>query len=356
MPYSKPHNAVAEIDTLYLTNFGNICVSKALQIGLSGSPKDQILEKFRQSAGIEHIWYIPPLFRVQQGQPLFENAEQMISTAEVDGRSLGYIALAYESSLLGISKEEAFADMEESIASGKDNSKVNMQLLTPSAAAIISADEAKQLPIGGLHTQAAARAMAVMHCSNSGGVVCAAPTGGSAGTIPGIISSLAEKLHLSRRERVMGMFAAGAIGTIIARRATFAAEVAGCQVEIGAATAMGAAATVEMTGGTTRQAADAAAISLQNTMGSVCDLVQGICEIPCHTRNGIGASSALVCADLIMGGYLNPIPLDETIDAVYSVGKMLPPQLRCTAMGGLATTPTAIKMKPSGTFIQGKNN
>ena len=246
--------------------------------------------------------------------------------------------------------------MEESIITGLDNSKVNMQLLSPSAASIISANEINDLPIGGIHTQAAAKAMAVMHASNSGGVVCAAPTGGSAGTLPGIISAAADKLNLSHKDKTMALFAAGAIGTIIASRATFAAEVAGCQVEIGAATAMGAAATIEMTGGTARQAADAAAISLQNTMGSVCDLVQGICEIPCHTRNGIGASSALVCADLVRGGYQNPIPLDETVDAVYSVGKMLPPQLRCTALGGLATTPTAKRMKPPGTFVQAKNN
>jgi len=79
-------------------------------------------------------------------------------------------------------------------------------------------------------------------------------------------------------------------------------------------------------------------------MGSVCDLVQGICEIPCHTRNAVAASSAFVCADLILGGYINPIPLDETIDAVYSVGKMLPSELRCTALGGLATTPSGQKL------------
>jgi L-serine dehydratase len=127
----------------------------------------------------------------------------------------------------------------------------------------------------------------------------------------------------------------------VARRATFAAEVAGCQVEIGAAGAMAAAAVVEAAGGSAAQAADAAAVALQNTMGSVCDLVQGLCEIPCHTRNAVAASSAFVCADLILGGYVNPIPLDETIDASFASGRMLPSELRCTAKGGLATTPSA---------------
>jgi L-serine dehydratase len=108
---------------------------------------------------------------------------------------------------------------------------------------------------------------------------------------------------------------------------------------------MAAAAVVEAVGGTARQAADAAAVAFQNSMGSVCDLVQGIVEIPCHTRNATAASSAFVCADLVMGGYDNAIPLDETIDTVLAVGKMLPPELRCTARGGLAASPSARTMK-----------
>ena len=133
-------------------------------------------------------------------------------------------------------------------------------------------------------------------------------------------------------------------GDKVAMRATFAAEIAGCQVEIGAAGAMGAAAVVEAAGGSARQAADAAAIALQNTMGSICDPVQGIVEIPCHTRNAAAASGAFVCADLILGGYTNPISLDETVDAVYAVGKMLPRELKCTALGGLSVTPSALAL------------
>jgi L-serine dehydratase len=183
--------------------------------------------------------------------------------------------------------------------------------------------------------------MAALHVSNSGGIVCAAPTGGSAGVLPGVLVTLVEERGLDEEGTALALLAAGAIGLIVARRATFAAEVAGCQVEIGAAGAMAAAAVVEAAGGSAAQASDAAAISLQNTMGSVCDLVQGLCEIPCHTRNAVAASSAFVCADLVLGGYDNPIPLDETIDASFASGKMLPAELRCTACGGLATTPSA---------------
>ncbi|NLW61200.1 MAG: serine dehydratase, partial [Synergistaceae bacterium] len=118
-----------------------------------------------------------------------------------------------------------------------------------------------------------------------------------------------------------------------------------CQVEIGAAGAMGAGAVVEAAGGSARQAADAGAIMFQNAMGLVCDLVQAIVEIPCHTRNGSFASQAFICADMILGGYYNAVHIDDTVDAVYSSGKMLPLELRCTSLGGMAVTPSALSMQ-----------
>jgi len=186
--------------------------------------------------------------------------------------------------------------------------------------------------------------MAVMHVNGAMGVVCAAPTGGSAGAVPGVVVTLVEERGLSREHAAMALLAAAAIGVILAARATFAAEVAGCQVEIGAAGAMGAAAVVEASGGSAAHAAHAAAIAFQNSMGSVCDLVGGMVEIPCHTRNAVAASSSFVCADLVVGGYINPIPLDETIDAVYAVGRMMPSELLCTSKGGLAVTPSALRL------------
>jgi L-serine dehydratase len=107
---------------------------------------------------------------------------------------------------------------------------------------------------------------------------------------------------------------------------------------------MAAAAVVDAKGGTAQQALDAAAIALQNTMGSVCDPVGGGCEIPCHTRNAAAASSAFVCADLVVAGYANPIPLDDTVDASYAVGRVLPRELRCTALGGISIAPSALAL------------
>jgi L-serine dehydratase len=149
---------------------------------------------------------------------------------------------------------------------------------------------------------------------------------------------------LAEERVVRALFAAGAVGLVFSRRATFAAEIAGCQVEIGAAGAMAAAMVVEAAGGTSLQAVDAAAVSLQNTMGSVCDLVQGLCEIPCHTRNAAAAAAAFTTADLVMGGYRNSISLDDSIDASFASGRMLPPELRVTSRGGLAATPSALSL------------
>jgi L-serine dehydratase len=305
-----------------------------------------------------------PLAFVKRGRPVFDSAAVMIDLAQARNLSLGRLALAHEASLVGIGEDEACAEMRRrldvmsaAVAAGLDGEPApgepGMQLLEPSARGVFDAEAAGQVAIGGLHTRAAARALAAMHVNSRMGVVCAAPTGGSAGVLPGVITTLMECASVGqgfsradkREAATLALFAAGAIGVIVAARATFAAEVAGCQVEIGAAGAMAAAAVVEAAGGSAAQAADAAAIAFQNTMGSVCDLVQGIVEIPCHTRNAVAASSAFVCADLILGGYRNPIPLDETIDAVLAVGRMLPAELRCTARGGLATTPSAQSLK-----------
>jgi L-serine dehydratase len=301
--------------------------------------------------GVKNVWSVSPVFFVRRGESLFRSAEEMVALAENDDLSLGETALAYESELLAMTESDAveemlnrFDVMKRSVTVGLDDGQSDMLLLQPTASRVFRSEKEGAVAVGGIHTRAAARALAVMHCCNSRGVVCAAPTGGSAGTVPGVVVSLVEELALSGRQTALALFAASAVGLIVANRATFAAEIAGCQVEIGVSGAMAAAAVVEAVGGSARQAADAAAISPQNTMGSPCDPVAGACEVPCHTRNAVAASSAFTCADLILGGYNNPIPLDETIDASYEVGKTLPSELRCTARGGCAQTPSALEM------------
>jgi len=310
-----------------------------------------IRERLESFPGVRKTWTVDPVFRVRRGDPIFLCAAEMVKAASRERSSLGEITLAYEARILGMPEKEVLSEvlkrysiMRESAARGLGQRGIAMCLLHPSAGRIFRAERSGKIPIGGLHIRAAARAMAVMHVANSMGTVCAAPTGGAAGALPGVVVTLAEEKMVGQRRTALMLLAGSAVGLIVARRATFAAEVAGCQVEIGAAGAMAAAAVVEFAGGNARQTADAAAIAFQNTMGSVCDLVQGMCEIPCHTRNAVAAANAFVCADLILGGYRNPISLDETIDAVYNSGRMLPAELRCTARGGIALAPSALAL------------
>lgn len=309
----------------------------------------KLLAELKKSA---RVLYAEPVFYPVRGERLFASGAEMVAYAEKHGLSLGGAALAYEAALLGRPQAELDAEldrrlkvMEDAVALGLSDQCPTMSLLRPTAKKIMDVEAAGRLALGGPGTRAAARAMAAMQVNSGQGIVCAAPTGGSAGVVPGVLVTLLEDLRMPREKVRSALWAAGAVGLVLSTRGTFAAEVCGCQVEIGAACAMAAAAVVEAAGGTARQGADAAAIAFHNSMGLVCDLVQSTVELPCHTRNASFAAQAFVCADLILGGYENPVPLDETVDAVWSCGRMLAEELRCTSLGGIAAAPSALAMK-----------
>ncbi len=314
-------------------------------------PPGEFLEQVKKLPGAVTLSFAAPVMLPLRGKEPFADSEELLRQAEESGLSLGCSALAYEAAILDLPREKLQQEMDfrlsvmlDAVKRGLKERNLRMKLLTPEAGTIYEAESEGKMFLGGPHARAAVRAMAAMHVNGAGGVVCSAPTGGSAGVIPAVVSTLMEDFCLSREKALSSLWAAGAIGLALDRRSTFAAEVAGCQVEIGAAGAMGAAAVVEAAGGSARQACDAAAMVFQNVMGSVCDLVQGIVEIPCHSRNAALASQAFLAADLVLGGYHNLIPLDETIDAVDSVGRMLPPELRCTSRGGIALCPSALQL------------
>lgn len=295
-----------------------------------------------------HFLYAEPVMLPMPGDPLFSDVPGLLSLAADKEWSLGRAALASEASLLEVPEKDLMEEMGlrldimlAAVHRGLAGDFSAMKLLAPMAERVWNSEKKGALFTGGPHARAAIRSMAALHVCSSGGVVCAAPTGGAAGVLPGVAATLKEDFGISRERLLSALWAAGAVGYLHDLRSTFAAEVAGCQVEIGAAGAMAAAAVTDAAGGTARQACDAAATVFQNVMGSVCDLVQGVVEIPCHSRNASLASQAFLCADLILGGYENLIPLDETIDAVDRVGRMLPEELRCTSRGGLALCPSA---------------
>lgn len=57
-------------------------------------------------------------------------------------------------------------------------------------------------------------------------------------------------------------------------------------------------------------------------------------------QKSIGVSNAFTCAQLALSGVTHQIPFDEMTEAMYKVGCSIPFELRETAMGGNAGTPT----------------
>lgn len=184
-------------------------------------------------------------------------------------------------------------------------------------------------------------AMATLETNASMGLIVASPTAGSAGIVPGLMLALQEVYEFSDEKIRQALFNAGAIGYLAMRNATVAGAVGGCQAEVGIASAMAASAAVELLGGTPLQCTYAASTVLMNMLGLVCDPVGGLVEYPCQNRNTAGVSNALIAAEMSLAGITQFIPLDEMIDTMYTVGKKLPAELRETALGGCAATPSA---------------
>lgn len=190
--------------------------------------------------------------------------------------------------------------------------------------------------IGGVIAQALemGESNACMKC------IVAAPTAGSCGVLPAVLLPLWRSGSYNEEAICRALYVSAGFGQVVAARATLAGAEGGCQAEVGAASAMAAAALVELRGGTAEQCAEAFAMALTNLEGLVCDPVAGLVEIPCIKRNVIGAMNAVSCADMALAGVVGHIPADEVIDAMAEVGAAMSNDLRETGIGGLAGTPT----------------
>ncbi|MEA4891522.1 MAG: L-serine ammonia-lyase, iron-sulfur-dependent, subunit alpha [Peptococcaceae bacterium] len=184
-----------------------------------------------------------------------------------------------------------------------------------------------------------AMALSCSEVNASMGKICAAPTAGACGVLPAVLLGLSGRKGLSRRETLQGLATASGVGAIITKNATVAGAEGGCQAECGVAAAMAAAAAAEMQGGSPAMAINAVALALMNVMGLVCDPVAGLVQVPCAQRNASQAVNALISADMALGGMKSIIPCDQVVEAMARVGRMLPMELRETALGGVAATP-----------------
>ena len=184
-------------------------------------------------------------------------------------------------------------------------------------------------------------ALSCSEVNASMGKICAAPTAGACGILPSVLIGVGENLCLERLEILKALLTASGVGAIITKNATVSGAEGGCQAECGVAAAMAASAAVQMAGGSNEAAVHAAALALINCMGLVCDPVAGMVQAPCAQRNASQAVNAILSADLALAGMRSIVPPDEVVEAMLQVGRMLPPALRETGLGGIANTPGA---------------
>jgi L-serine dehydratase len=282
----------------------------------------------------------------------YDSIEALCSAAEKAGMTISEIVLADQAEHMELPAEELYARMEknlhvmiESVHEGMDPNLRSTSGLTGGDAAKIKAYAASGGMTGSFLNNAMARAVAVSEYNAAMGRIVASPTAGSCGILPGTVISMLEERRCSERAAVMSLFTAGAVGMIIAEKASVAGAQGGCQAECGSASAMAAAALVELAGGTPSQAAHACAIAVKSQLGLVCDPVAGLVEIPCIKRNVSGTAIAFTSAEMALAGVESRIPVDECIMAMRQVGELLPCSLKETAQGGLASTPTAQKLE-----------
>ena len=279
----------------------------------------------------------------------FTNAAELLALCEKEEIGLGEAMLRRETALTGAGREEirermarSLLIMREAAATALAAPQKTMGGLIGGEAMALDARRKTASPVcGPLMARAIAIAMGTLEVNASMGLIVAAPTAGSCGVLPGALLSQAEAFGFGEEQLLDALLSAGAVGYLIARNATVAGAEGGCQAEVGAASAMAAAAVTGLHGGSPQQALWAAGTALVNLMGLVCDPIGGLVESPCQSRNAIGVTGALVAAETALAGIPSPAPLDEVIAAMYAVGRALPGELRETALGGIAAAPSA---------------
>ena len=251
----------------------------------------------------------------------------------------------------GVTKEQSFEQMKalyKAICRAKEGYDPGMR----SSSGMVGGDGAKMRKyvrsgkticgeyMGGVIAQAIemGESNACMKC------IVAAPTAGSCGVLPAVLLPYQQRENLPDDDMTRAMYIAGAIGQVVATKASIAGAAGGCQAEIGTASAMGAAALCYLAGGSADAVCHAAAIAIKSLLGLVCDPIAGLVEVPCVKRNAAGAAIAMTSADIALAGVRSAVPPDEVIMAMKEVGDKMDVSLRETGLGGIAATPFAQKI------------
>ncbi|KOY82642.1 L-serine ammonia-lyase, iron-sulfur-dependent, subunit alpha [Lysinibacillus macroides] len=278
---------------------------------------------------------------------LFHNVRELVERAEREEKLISEIMIEQEMLITGRLREEIIQQMDRNLTVMEEAVERGLQGvqsvtgLTGGDAVLLQNYIAQGNSLSGdLLLDAVSKAVATNEVNAAMGTICATPTAGSAGVVPGTLFAVKNKLNPTREKMIRYLFTSGAFGFVVANNASISGAAGGCQAEVGSAAGMAAAAIVEMAGGTPQQCAEAFAITLKNMLGLVCDPVAGLVEVPCVKRNAMGAANSLVAADMALAGVTSRIPCDEVIGAMYRIGQSMSPNLKETARGGLAATPT----------------
>ena len=282
---------------------------------------------------------------------MFNSIAQLIEIANSENKPISEIMMEQEIRVSKRSYLEVYQDMERNLDVMQDAVDQGIGGVT-SQTGLTGNDAVKMKKYiesgkglgGDLNLLAIAYAVSTNEVNAAMGKICATPTAGSAGVVPGVLFAMNEQRGLTKEEMVRFLFTSGAFGFVVANNASISGAAGGCQAEVGSASAMAAASLVEAAGGTPEQSGHAFAIALKNMLGLVCDPVAGLVEVPCVKRNAAGASNALMAADMALAGIESRIPADEVIETMYKIGLTMPSALRETGRGGLAATPTGNRL------------
>ncbi len=302
-------------------------------------------------ADISVIHPIMPVIGGNQSPMPFTTVQSLVEYSEKTGADLGDLGIVYEQCISGMDENETKRLMENiveiinnSIDTGIRGTKYDDRILGQQSHLIKNAEASGKIR-DSVVNRIIAYVSAIMESKSAMEVVVAVPTAGSAGTVGGLLRATSENIGASHDELIKAYFAAGIVGAYFAQGPGFSAEEHGCQAECGAAAGMGAAAFVQLMGGTAKQALGAASMAIQNMIGLVCDPVADRVEVPCLGKNISAAVNAYSCATMAVSGYEFIIPLDQVIQTVSAVSKMMPSCNKCTGKGGLAVTEAAVKLK-----------
>ena len=280
---------------------------------------------------------------------MYHNLKELLQQAEDHEVLLSEIVLQNEIEQFGTTKDKIYQKLEEryhvmekaAVRALGERLETAGNLISGIAMQQNEYTAKGQTLCGEFMNTAMAMALSGSEVNASMGRICAAPTAGACGIVPAVLISIEKARNCSKEAMLNAILTSSGIGTIMMKNATIAGAEGGCQAECGVAAAMAAAAGVELCGGTPAQSVWAAVLALVNCMGLVCDPIAGLVQVPCAQRNASQTVNALTCIDLAMAGMTLPVTPDEVVESMYKVGRMLPPQLRETAQGGLAATQSA---------------